>query len=207
MLSPYDPWYESRIFSMGSPVFADFVIVTEADAFTSEPALLTVGLTGAFAPPTEPDHHIKIYFNTAQVGEFYSDGVVDWVIGIPLSADTIVAGENIITVEVIGDSPFGIDIVNFNFAELSYERPFTAISDKLRFEQSSQPDFRVTGLSSDNIAAYGFDGADLYVLKTETTNNGGSFDVSVPGVQSNSVVKYWVSTAGKVNNTVVSLAR
>jgi hypothetical protein len=50
MPSPFDPWYERRIFSRGSPVFADFDIVTKADAVTSEPATLTVGLAGVIAP-------------------------------------------------------------------------------------------------------------------------------------------------------------
>jgi len=208
MPTPFDPWYERRIFSRGSPVFADFVIAAQADAITSEPATLTLGLAGGIAPQNvDPDHHIKIYFNGDQVGEFFNDGIVDWVIEIPLTGNTINTGENTVRVEVVGDTGFPFDIVNLNFIKLLYERPFTAISDKLRFEESSQADFKVTGLSSDNIAAYGFDGADLYLLKTETTNNGSSFDVSVPNVQSDSPVKYWVSTQSAINNASVSLAR
>jgi hypothetical protein len=129
------------------------------------------------------------------------------VIEIALPANSINSGENTVRVEVVGDTGFPFDIVNLNFIELLYERPFTAISDKLRFEENSQSDFKVMGLSSDDIAAYGFDGADLYVLKTETTNNGSSFDVSVPSVQNNSTVKYWVSTQGAINTALVSLAR
>jgi len=210
MPTPNDPWYEARIFSRGSPVSADFIVVTEADAITSDPATLTVGLAGGTAPlNVNPDHHIIIYFHGAQVGEFFNDGVVDWVIDIPLGPNSIIAGENTVRVEVIGrpGTVYPFDIVNLNSIKLFYERPFTAISDVVMFEENSQSDFRVTGLSSDNIAAYGFDGADLYVLKSQITGSGSSFDVSVPSVQSGSPVKYWVSTQDAINSSSVYLAR
>ena len=210
MASENDPWYERRIFSRGSPVSADFEVVTESDALTTDPAVLTVSLAGGIdAPGVDPDHHVKIYINGNQVGDFFNNGFVDWLIEIPLAGNIILPGSNIVTVEAVGDTGFPFDIVLLNYIELSYERPYTAVADKLLFEETVQSDFVVTGLSTDSVVSYAYDGIDLYILKAETAANAGVFDVSIPGVQNNSTsaVKYWVSAENKINNTLVSLAR
>lgn len=86
--------------------------------------------------PNEPDHHVEILLNGSKMEDFYWDGIKEETITLPLPAGTLQSGENIITINVPGDTGAAGEAIYLDWIELNYESTLDASLGQLHFSSA-----------------------------------------------------------------------
>ncbi|MCU0644032.1 MAG: C25 family cysteine peptidase [bacterium] len=95
------------------------------------PGQIKVKLRGTTVDPITPNHHVQIMLNDVLLGDFYFNGVVDYL--FEAAAPKIDNGENKLVIKSIGDTGAQLDQFYLDWVELDYPRQLTAMNDKLEF--------------------------------------------------------------------------
>jgi subtilisin-like proprotein convertase family protein len=174
-----DPWFEAPVLAQGSPAEATFPI--DIDAVAAAGGSLQVKLWGVTSWPGDtPDHHVEIYLNGQLLSDQRFDGQVARSYDLPVSAGTLVDGENELTVRLPGDTGQPFDLVHVDRYGLTYPRRFMARDGRLSFPAATGT-IAVDGLPSANVEVYtGTGGQRLNGVVVQPTINGWQARFSVP---------------------------
>lgn len=114
---------------------------------------------GSTHPSANPDHHVVIKINDNPVAEATWDGQTEkYFENREVSSQIFKDGENILTIELPGDTPAGeIDQVFFNWVEISYWRSFQAVDDFIEFQVAGNQglrQFEISNFHSEDISIF-----------------------------------------------------
>jgi len=161
-----DPWYAKRMVAIGSPVSEDITMTLSDVAPGGNNGLagtkMSVDVWGATnLPGPGNDHHVRVSVNNEEVVSATFDGLQSKQLNAPL--ESIVAGDNKVTITLPMDSGFAFDAVNVNKVEMTYPRRFVAQDNRLNFA-SRQSKFRVREFTP-NTNGGGVPGLDAVVMR------------------------------------------
>ena len=143
-----DHWYWQKLLAPETtdlPV--DLVDLAPGDG------VLRVALLGYTSDEVSPDHRVRIHLNDCTVGEARWDGQERYVMESTVPYSCLLAGENILDLEALGDTGARVDIVLVDWLELDYQRHFAARDDSLEF--TGHGGFHVvTGFSSEQLRLF-----------------------------------------------------
>jgi len=138
-----DHWYWQKLLA---PETTDLPVDT-VDLAPGD-GLLRLALLGYTSDEVSPDHHARIHFNGCTAGEASWDGQEPHIVESAVPHSCMQEGENILGLELLGDTGARADIVLVDWFEVDYQRHFSAREDRLEF--TGQGGFHVvTGLSSE----------------------------------------------------------
>jgi len=123
-----DPFYW---FSLTAPQKED--VTVGVDHLAEGESQLTIEVWGSTESPVSPDHHLVVTVNGQEVADDSWDGIGRNTIVTTLSHDVLGEGENIIEMELPGDTGVVVDIVNLDWIRLDYPREMVAVDDHLDF--------------------------------------------------------------------------
>jgi len=123
-LSPGDPWMDTELFRLGSSVEKSYSFNLSDKSIAGAAGQLNLRLAGGINfPGVTPDHHLQVKVNGSIVFDGTEDGFVDWQLELPLAADILQAGENVVTLILPADTDYPADIINIDFVELGSFEP------------------------------------------------------------------------------------
>lgn len=96
-------------------------------------AVVRVRVIGNSSAPVNPDHHLIVSLNGAQMADFAWDGLGPVVISGTAPAGVLRAGENQLTLVAPGDTGAPADSVALDWAELTYRRALVVDGGELAF--------------------------------------------------------------------------
>ncbi len=194
-----DYWFWQRL---NEPDVKKHVIELPALPFAQTDVVVRVGWRGRSAIATlEPDHHTLVFWNDTLQSDEYWDGNSEYVQEMLLASEQIVDKDNVLTLELPGDTEAVVDTVYLNWIEVDYWRNFTAVGDSLVFTVSgdgkkrievgnfSQPDVLIFDISDPNTVAE--------VVNFEVEADGQSYKVVFEDTLSE-VKTYWALTFGQL---------
>lgn len=118
-VSPNDsPWYMYELFaSAGSP--ASQTMNLAAPGAVGGSGRLRVELSGFVNLPAgaQPDHHVRVYLNDVLVADDRFDGIIPRLLDVPVNN---VAVDNVVRVELPGDTGFDFDMIAIHSVGLRY---------------------------------------------------------------------------------------
>ncbi len=142
---PNDGWFMNRIIRRSKNKSISYTLKAPPDSSGSGSILVhLLGVTDW--PGPEQDHHARIYLNDTLIADEWSDGLQAW--SIKTSVNTILPGDNKVTIELVNDTGKRFDIVNVESIELYCERPLMGNGTRLEFSSSS-PGFTVSNIQAD----------------------------------------------------------
>jgi hypothetical protein len=118
-------------------------------------ASLTVYLKGGTDTESGPDHHVEVFFNGTSIGEGYWDGVSAYELVCAFDPGLLYEGDNTIEVTGLLDTGAPYSIFYVDSFDLTYERYYQAVGDKLL----------VRGDGNNVITIEGFTSEDIYVIE------------------------------------------
>ncbi|HQE92577.1 MAG TPA: C25 family cysteine peptidase [Anaerolineae bacterium] len=102
-------------------VTRSYPLVLPAPLTTGQAATLVVELASFnYNDGVNPDHHVRLFFNGAALGDFYWDGKTGHVITTTVPAAVLLAGTNTLRVAYVTD--VGPEYIFFDHAELTYRQ-------------------------------------------------------------------------------------
>jgi hypothetical protein len=143
-----DPWFWQTIVA---PMTTTITVTLPAALPT--PAQLRVHLWGSTQDTINPDHHIRVAFNSTRVADEKWDGQGARVITATIPANAVRAGDNALQLIAPGDTGAQADITLLRALELTYTRRLIAQNDRLEFTAGAGT-YRIEGFSGDAIELY-----------------------------------------------------
>ena len=157
-------------------------------------ASVKVMMHGSTHASPNPDHHTVVKINGYTVEDTTWDGQVEHFIEADVPNVVLKDGENVLTVELPGDTQAGeVDQVFFNWLEISYWRTFQAEDDfiEIQFEPTqSLHQFNVTGFSRPDICL--MDNLGRRLVNFELIKGDSSYNVTFQDTPHNSPATYYV---------------
>lgn len=150
-----DHWFQKQLNggqSLDIPVSLD-----NSTESATEPATVSVmlhGKTDDYA--SNPDHHTKIFLNHSEIDDQLWNGQGTFLHEVSVSQESLVNGENIITVSSAGDTGAGVDTLYVNYAEIEFTASYTAENDRLQFTAEGDGNclMDVSGFTGNTIALF-----------------------------------------------------
>lgn len=102
------------------------------------PGHLTLRLWSNNQASTNPDHHIKVFFNDVPVGDEFWDGITEITISLPIEAGLITPGTNKVTINVPGDTGAAGEAIYLDWATLSYESLLESGDEQMHFTSQAE---------------------------------------------------------------------
>lgn len=155
MLSGYDHWYGGRLTATGAGGTSQLETPITLSDLASGAGNATLEL--AAAGNVRGVHHLRVYVNNTQVGDFkwndrtYTETVTSF------AQSLFQPGANTIRFELINDAPGQtVDMVYLDWFRLSYKRTLVAQADQLLFDGAGAGAWRYTvgGFSAGEVEAY-----------------------------------------------------
>ncbi len=164
-----DPWYDERLLATSGPV--ETSVSFDLDGW--QPGLaeveLEVFVLGVTNFPTAPDHHLVIELNGSEVADERFDGLFVPEIVASVGDELLVPVGNELKLRLPHDTGAKYDLINYDHLRVRYPRGFVARGDELSFG-SSGTHFRVQGLDSPEVVAYGRLGERVVRLGTQVVS-------------------------------------
>ncbi len=164
-----DPWYDERLLATSGPV--ETSVSFDLDGW--QPGLaeveLEVFVLGVTNFPTAPDHHLVIELNGSEVADERFDGLFVPEIVASVGDELLVPVGNELKLRLPHDTGAKYDLINYDHLRVRYPRGFVARGDELSFG-SSGTHFRVQGLDSPEVVAYGRSGERVVRLGTQVVS-------------------------------------
>ena len=110
-------------------------------------AFLAVRLVGG----SSGSHHVTVMLNDQPLGDAQWSGLVPFGIEFPVSASSLLNGENTVKLQALRDSDVIESFVYVDSFDLTYERQFRAVDDRLRFAVPNGSDVIVGGFSAPEV--------------------------------------------------------
>lgn len=117
-------------------------------------AYLAIDLKGATATAANPDHHARVSLNGSYLGECRWDGLKAHRFDIPVDQSLLTNGQN--TIEITGILSSGVphSIFYVDTFNLSYQRHYRAVNDRLLFRSNGCPVVTVSGFTHPKIQVF-----------------------------------------------------
>ncbi|ETX00596.1 MAG: hypothetical protein ETSY2_38755 [Candidatus Entotheonella gemina] len=165
-----DHWFWDDKFN--APESRDYVLTLRNIATMADTATVRVRLKGRTdIPDLSPDHHTKLYLNGIEIDDQQWDGqrIFDHDITVPHAL--LEEGDNIITVEAVGDTGAVVDQLFVNRIEIDYWDTYTAENNALRFRapMAGSFQFEIAGFDRDDVDVLDITGPANVVRLTQTT--------------------------------------
>ena len=193
-----DPWFESRLLARGGRAATQTYEFTVDDLVAgASAASLSVDVWGQSQWPADPDHHVTVFVNGAQVADARWDDIVGEIIEATIPDGVLQDGVNTLTISVPGDNDSPWDLVNFDSFEVRYPSAVVARDGELLFTAEGGA-YSVSGVSGEDLAVYRIDGERTVLLSGLEVSQGQVTFATVPGS------RYAVVSGGR--ETVSSLA-
>jgi hypothetical protein len=140
------PWFWQ---ALTAPATTTFTLTLPAAI--PAPAALRVLLWGnSEDAATNPDHHLRVFFNDARVADETWDGQGAHTLDARV---TVRNGNNIVRLVAPGDTLAAADVVLLRSAQVTYARQFIAQNDALVF-QAGRGTFHVEGFTNDALDVF-----------------------------------------------------
>jgi hypothetical protein len=117
-------------------------------------ASLRVLLKGATNSGANPDHHVKVSLNGTYIGQSWWDGINDHTFEINFDQSLLMDGGNTIKVTGILDNGVPYSIFHVDSFDLTYNRKYLALNDRLLCSGDDNPVITISG----------FTGSDIFVF-------------------------------------------
>ena len=122
-------WYWESLFAP-----AESAITLSAPQLLAGEAILRIGVYGkTFSPDVDPDHHLRLVLNGAQVADVTWDGLGPHSIEAALPDGILHTGENRLVLTAPGDTGAPIDSLDLEWVEITYPRELVANGPGLAF--------------------------------------------------------------------------
>ena len=136
-----DHWLWQSIFAP-----AEIQASVQAPHAAAGEATLRVRLVANSSAPVDPDHHLILSFNGAQIADEKWDGVGPHVITATVPSGVVHPGENTVTLKAPGDTGAPADSAVLDWVELTYPRELALDDGELTFEgQAGAYDLATSG--------------------------------------------------------------
>ena len=123
-----DHWLWQSIFAP-----AEIQVSLQAPRATEGEATLRVRLVANSSAPVEPDHHLILSINGAQIADEKWDGAGSHVITATVPSGVVRPGENTVTLKAPGDTGAPADSLMLDWIELTYPRELVLDEGELTF--------------------------------------------------------------------------
>ena len=165
-------------------------------------AQILLSLHGSTHPPQFPNHHTICKLNGAVIADTLWSGQKPLLIGPKnVPAEILRAGENILRVELPGDSPAGeVDQQFFNWIEVTYKRPLQAINDYIEIHAETPgqlTEYQVEGFSSPEVGIIDSHGRRL--VNYEATASGNGYRIGFQDQPPTANTRYFIYAGSAVN--------
>ena len=159
-----DPWYNMRIVAIDGPRSESMLMelrdVAPGGNTGARKAKLSASVWGASDQAgVADDHSVSLAFNGQEVASSTFDGLVADTLSSEL--DTVVDGNNLVTLTLPMNTGYRFDAINLNSIEVLYPRKFVAQDNRLDFTSSGRK-FRLSGFSADT-------DDDLVIIREDQT--------------------------------------
>jgi hypothetical protein len=198
-----DAWYDTRMLVYTTPKTWKFPFQVNGLANASAPAALDLVVWGVTDWPQSPDHHLIVSVNGTTVADQTFNGLVEKNIVVTLPAGVLHEGENLLELNLPGDTGVKYDLVNLDRFSLTYQRSLQAVDGQLTFDAAGKA-VKVTNLPGKNVVAYRMsaDGTLVRLKKVQVQASGKSYTATFAGT-GNTVAQYFVTTTDALYSPVV----
>lgn len=195
-----DPWYDRMLVAVNGVATAGSTVVALSAPVPGAAATVSVDLWGITRDATPDEHHVRLFVNGVEIADTHFDDNRALRLEGSVPPGVLVAGNNTIEVELVGDTGVFVDIVAIDAWSVTYQRATVAVDGRLDLVATGDR-IDVSGLTAQGTLAYrvGLDGA---VTKLVVGNASGI--VQVPG--SAQQQRYVLSAPDAVRSPVVSPA-
>ena len=167
-------------------------------------AYIKIMLHGSTHPTAYPDHHVIMKINDYEVSDAEWDGQNEYYAeNFNMPNNILKDCENILTVELPGDSPAGeIDQIFFNWFEITYTRNFQAVNDFLEIhstKKNSIQQFKIAGFSTNEISIIDNLGRNIVEFKIRKETNG-TYTVIFQDALNISAITYYIYSSNAVKS-------
>ncbi len=135
------------------PESRDFpVTLSDAAVSPNEVVRFRIGLKGLSSiPEVVFDHHTRVYLDGVLMSDELWDGNERFLQTFETTAGSVLAGGNVVTVEVVGDRPGDLDQVFVDWIEVDYPRLLIAREGRLSFNGAFGANW-ISGFQNDAIS-------------------------------------------------------
>ncbi|NQT00244.1 MAG: hypothetical protein HQ595_04085, partial [Candidatus Omnitrophica bacterium] len=149
-----DHWFFAD--TLRAPCALDFTIPLESPEDVDKQATIELALQGISYGYNGPDHHVRTYLNGQIIDDVYWEGNTECVRQLSIPQSYLAPGENIVSLELPGDTGAEADIVVVNWFKIHYWRQFRAQENLLKFKHQGRGRylFKVTNLSEKKIKVF-----------------------------------------------------
>jgi uncharacterized repeat protein (TIGR01451 family) len=108
-------------------------------------------------PLTNPDHHVQVFVNGDQVGEFTWDGITEKVAAFAFDQTKLVSGSNTVRFNMPGDTGAIAEKDYLDWYEIEYQRAYRADGDCLIYNLAGSPgsyEIHVDGFSGSAVETF-----------------------------------------------------
>jgi hypothetical protein len=156
-----DHWFQEQLNggqSVDMPVSLDNP--TESATESATVRVMLHGKTDDYSH--DPDHHTRIFLNHNEIDDQLWNGQGTFLHEVSVPQESLVDGENLITVTSAGDTGAGVDTVYVNYAEIDFTAKYIAENDRLRCTATGDGKYLmdISGFTGNDIAL--FDLSDPY---------------------------------------------
>jgi len=160
-----------------------FTLRSDGLASTTSLASLTLNLQGAVQDfETDLDHHVIVELNGTQIGEAQWEGISPYTLVCEFDQSILTEGDatNSVVVHGILDSGVQTSIFYVDTLELSYQRLYTAVDDKVVVRGDGNSIVTVNGFTNADIVVCDISNPQIprYLVDTTIEDNAGLYQVS-----------------------------
>jgi hypothetical protein len=197
------PWYQYELTATSGPVGRNLPITASHPAGSE--GTLTVRLWGGIdLEDPVPDHSVRILFNGIEVASRRFDGITPQVFEVPVT--NVVAGSNVVRVELPFDTGLSVDQIVIDGAELSYRTNAEVRNGKFQASQVTAVTTLEERIFADGVGDAVPDCIPIIPTEPNTPDcipvNFSRTQVSIAGRTSSQSI--WVVSAGSVRELVAS---
>jgi uncharacterized repeat protein (TIGR01451 family) len=128
-----DFWCWEYLFAGYDGIDALTVNVPASGVAGTGPGTLTVRVVGGTDGPAAVDHHVLVTWNNKPLGTANWGGIGPHEIVLPVDPAEILEGDNALGVTALLDEGSAASIVYFDSADLTYDRRYRVVDDRLAF--------------------------------------------------------------------------
>ncbi len=127
-----DHWFQKQL--TGGQSLDMSVSLDNPVGSVSEPATVRVMLHGKTDDHAfNPDHHTRIFLNNSEIDDKSWNGQGTFLHEVSVLQESLLDGENIVTVTSVGDTGASVDTVYANYTKIDFTKSYTAENGQLQF--------------------------------------------------------------------------
>jgi hypothetical protein len=160
----------------------------------SEAAILKVHLQGVTDTEVSPDHHVQITLNGTSIGDGNWDGASAYELICEFDPGILYEGDNVVEVTGLLDTGAPYSIFYIDSFDLTYQRYYQAVDDKIFVRGDGNPVITIEGFSNPDIFVFELSDPKKPKLVQATTIDGGDGNYRVSFLPSSPETNYLALT-------------